>query len=575
MTGKTSLLPPDYIEIPAAAADDLEKSLKNPAPGKIAAALWRRDSSVWKGSQELIKNRLGWLDLPENTARKLPEIERFSRRVREAGATRVTLAAMGGSALMSKVFGGAFLSEKSPRLEVLDTTVADTIAGSLEKTDFEKTFFIASSKSGKTVETASVANFFFDECSKAIGEQRAAERFAAITDPGTPLFESARERGFGAIFEGDETVGGRFSPLSVFGMVPSAAIGADIGAILSSARDMSARVKGTETGGANCNTALRLAVAVDLFCKRGNGKFYVRCSDGIAGFDRFVEQIVGESLGKDGAAVLPVAHPLPESGREKFGGAFFVCLKNDEETFARAKKTADSGVPVVITVVDGKQGLGGEIFRWETAVAIAGAMWGVNPFDQPDVENAKAQARRFMEIHSREGSLPFPAPDFTDGGAEFSATEKLTDADGFRPYFEKNAAKKREDGYFCVQAFLDGADEKNRLAMEKFRAALSQTFGVTVTADIGPAYLHSSGQIHKGDGGKGFFIQIGGACAKDVAIPASPHSGASFEILKNAQMLGDREALENAGRKVVQITSPAGAADAIAKASKLLGIDAS
>lgn len=573
MMNKAAPLPPDYVEFFGGFSDGFEKSLEEAARDRIAGRIWERDCSVWKGDAELIANRLGWLSLPENTAQSLEKIERFARRCRQTGAERVVLAGMGGSALASKVFGNTFASEGFPRLTVLDTTVADTIAAVAGEADFGKTFFIVSSKSGRTVETVSLADFFFERCARSLGAEKAAERFAVITDNGTPLYISAKKRGF-AVFEGDETVGGRFSPLSFFGMVPAAVAGGDVGKILSGARSMSMRLRSPEISGANANTALRLAMAISLFCGKGNGAFYVRCSDQLAGFDRFVEQIIGESTAKQGRSVLPIVHPCSPVS-EGVSGAVFVCLKDDAKLISRARSAASGGMPVVMTVLEDRHGIGGEVFRWEMAAAILGALRGVNPFDQPDVENAKAQARRFMNIYREKGSLPFPAPDFKDADIEFRTSDPVPDAGQLRSYLRENARKRKKNGYFSVQAFLDGSDGKLRKAVENFRAAVSKRFGVAVTADFGPAYLHSSGQIHKGDAGNGLFIQLCGKCREDISIPEyTPDSGgASFEILKDAQALGDKEALELKGRKVVQIKFLSDAVSGIGRASGLLGIE--
>ncbi len=570
MTDKAASFSDDYFELFGNLTDEFEKSLKT-VPGDIIDRIWERDCSVWKGDEGLIADRLGWLSLPENTVCSLGEIEGFARRLRQIGAERIVLIGMGGSSLVSKVFGRAFSSEGSPRLTVLDTTVADTVAAVCEEIDFARTVFIVSSKSGRTIETASLADFFFERCSQNLGKSETAERFAAITDPGTPLRLSAERKGFASIFAGDKTVGGRFSPLSFFGIVPAAAVGADVKKILSDAQKMSEALRGGQTSGPLGNSALRLAMAINFFCKNGNGAFSVHCSEKIAGFDRFVEQILGESLAKEGRSVLPVVHSGSGVSGE-VSGAVFVCLKEDAELMSRARGVAGGGTPVVMTVPEDRYGLGGEIFRWEFTAAILGALWRINPFDQPDVEKAKTQTRRFMKTYGERGKLPFPPPDFKHEGIEFRASDPVPDIKQLRFYLEKNAAARRKNGYFSIQAFLDGSDGKLRDGVEKLRASLSKRFGVTVTADFGPAYLHSSGQIHKGDAGKGLFIQLCGKCLNDMKIPRyTPDSGgASFEILKDAQTLGDREALELKGRKVVEIRFSSDSANGISGIIKLL-----
>ncbi len=571
MTDESDSLENGWIELLGAGAREFENSLENAELSRIMERIWKRDRSLWKGNCELIGNRLGWLSLPENTARSLPEINKFAERLRAAGIRDIVLIAMGGSALMSKVFGKAFSPPGSARLTVLDTTVPDTIAEVCGKIDFTKTFFIVSSKSGGTIETVSVADFFFEKCRDKIGDRKTAEQFAAITDPGTPLCEISEKRGF-TVFAGDETVGGRFSPLSLFGMIPGSAIGANAEKILSSAAAMAGKLGSGNASGANPNTALRLAAAVDFFCKKGGGAFHLRCSKAIEGFDRFIEQIVGESLGKEGRSVLPVAHPF--SGDEKSPGTFFVCLKNDTELISHARKTAAGGTPVVMTLLEDTNALGGEIFRWEMAVAVLGALWEVNPFDQPDVESAKSQTRRFMKIRREKGGLPFSKPDFKHGDIEFRTSDSLRNAGELRSYFEKNAGERKKEGYFSIQAFLNSSDKKMSEALESFRYSLSKAFGVTVTADWGPCYLHSSGQIHKGDRGNGFFIQMSGKCRSGIRVPPdTPESGgAPFEALKEAQMLGDREALESRGRKVVQIKFVSEVENGISEVAKLLGL---
>ncbi len=572
MKDKIAGVADDYFEILGADTEKVEKSLQNPALGDIVKAIWKRDCSVWKGEVDAIRNRLGWLSLPENTTRSVEEIERFARSCRRAGIRRFVLTGMGGSVLASKVFAKTFAPADEVCVTVVDTTVGDTIAAVVSGIDFNETFFIVSSKSGRTIETVSVADFFFERCSQSLGAAKAAGKFAVITDPGTPMFESAKSKGFAAVFAGDKTVGGRFSPLSVFGMVPAAVIGADTGKILRSARDMAQRSRGTKTSGADCNTALRLAIAIDIFCKKGNGAFHIICSEAIAGFERFAEQMIGESLGKEGRRVLPVAHDLPAS--RKVSGAVFICLKNDTVMIDRARNAAETGIPIVIITLENEYGIGGEFFRLEMAVAILGALWNINPFDQPDVENTKSQTQNLIKIYEKKKKLSFSVPDFKHGNIEFRMSDPVTGSGRLLPYLEKCAMERKEKGYFCIQAFLDGSDRKLRNAVELFRYGLSETLGITTTADFSPAHLHSSGQLHKGGSDGGLFIQLLGKSGRDMEIPSQPQGNGrlSFEILKDAQALGDMKALESKGRKVVQIRFLSDACDGILSVSELLGI---
>ena len=492
--------------------------------------LWARDPTLWAsaGTAELA-DRLGWLNLPARMELESERLLGFADRVRHEDVDRVVLLGMGGSSLAAEVFARTFgVRDGFPVLEVADSSHPDAVALLLQRIDPARTLFVVSSKSGGTVETLSLFRLFWSRA-EAIGP-RPGDRFVAITDPGSSLETLGRERRFREIFGGPPDVGGRYSALSVFGLVPAALIGLDIDRLLGHARAMAVACA-TPDG----NPGVELGAVLAELARAGRDKLTVVTSPGLAAFPDWLEQLVAESTGKEGRGLVPVlGEALPEPGScgdDRVFVELALAAEAEDQRDAELAALAAAGHPVIRTALESPFQLGGEIFRWEVAVAAASAALGVHPFDQPDVQLAKELARRAMDTG---------VPD-THGGEEDpdARTAKLT---GFLEQVEGR-------DYLAVQAFLAPTDGVRRRLAELQRC-LGERTGVAVTVGFGPRFLHSTGQLHKGGPATCLCLQLTDRPATDVEIP---EAGASFARLVACQARGDLEALQQRGRRALRL----------------------
>ena len=533
---------------------------------KIMKRIWARDHSVWKESPKEISNRLGWLRCPENMMGAIEDISAFADEVRGAGFTHALLLGMGGSSLAPWVFRRVFGVEAGYLdLAVLDSTDPGAVLEHARGLDPSRTLYIVSTKSGGTVETVSLMKYFFNRAVEALGEGRAPERFIAITDPGSGLESIAGELGFRRVFLNDPDIGGRYSALSYFGLVPAALMGMNLGLLLERAQRMAINTQAynyCSPGGDN--SAACLGAAVGELALAGRDKLTLLTSPALAPFGAWVEQLIAESTGKEGKGVLPVCGEEPLSPTEYADDRLFVSLTlrgADEGDFG-LEELAGAGHPVVSIELSDLYDLGGEMFRWEMVTAVAGAVMGINPFDQPDVESAKAFARKMVAVYGERGVLPEPRPSVEEDGVRLYAD---FDADGVagavREFlssgkWERDGSSER--GYVALLAYLKPGRDVDR-ALGELRGAVRRRVRAAVTLGYGPRYLHSTGQLHKGDAGRGLFIIFTADNALDAPIPELPGSAhppstmMSFGVLERAQALGDREALMAAGRRVLWI----------------------
>ena len=445
---------------------------------ELVARIWARDATLWTGVDE--DRWLGWLDEPRRIRERLPELESFADSVRRDGFSDVVLAGMGGSSLAPEVLRRSFRSEA---FHALDTTHPAAIRSLEERLDLERTFFVVASKSGTTLETRCHMEYFWERAG------RRGEAFAAVTDPGSRLEEQARERGFRAVFDGEPTIGGRYSALSVFGMVPAVLMGIDLSRLLLRAVEMADACRSEEG-----NPGLELGERLGHGWREGRDKVLV--NPDVGGFGLWAEQLLAESTGKQGKGLVPV----PGEAREGPD-------RQSEE----------------VRVTDPYE-LGQEFYRWEFGTAVAGAVMEINPFDQPNVQEAKD---RTNEILTR-GDEP-------DLGPVGSLDELL--------------AQARAGDYFCIQAFVEPTEEaERRIAAARERVA--EATGLVTTAGFGPRYLHSTGQLHKGGPASGLYLQVVDD-AEELPIPGSPFG---FRRLLRAQAAGDFDALRERGRRVARTT---------------------
>ncbi|NQT70021.1 MAG: glucose-6-phosphate isomerase [Desulfobacteraceae bacterium] len=540
---------------------DVDHALQQIKENNILSRIWSHDHTVWKDDPAEISNRLGWLHSPEKMTDAVDQITAFVEEVRGAGFTHALLLGMGGSSLAPEVLRCTFgVKDGYLNLAVLDSTDPEAVLEKMEEFDVSKTLYIVSTKSGGTVETASFMKFFYNEVLKSVGADKAGEHFIAITDPGSSLEATAKELKFKKVFLNDPNIGGRYSALSYFGLVPAALIGMDLTLMLERAAIMAQNTASCNGTARTDNSAALLGAAMGELAIAGRDKVTLIISPPVSYFGAWVEQLIAESTGKEGKGILPVSGETVSSP-DKYGhDRLFIYLRlNGDDTYdASVQALRDDGRPVIRLDLRDQYDLCGEFFRWEMAAVIAGMCLGINPFDQPDVESAKVLAREMVAAYHMDGKLPRLTPDFQSEG--ISVYSDLT-ANSIAEVFLKflSLAQPGEDeaagrSYIAVQAYIMPHPETDE-ALKKLQTKIQQHYRLAVTVGYGPRFLHSTGQLHKGDGGNGLFIQLTADLKKDLPIPdqaGGSTSSISFGVLKNAQARGDRQALLDAGRQVIR-----------------------
>jgi glucose-6-phosphate isomerase len=529
---------------------------------QIIERIWKHDHTVWNENPEEISNRLGWLQSHTVMKKRLGEINNLVNQVRADGYNQALLLGMGGSSLAPEVFRKIFsLSDGFLDLDILDSTDPGAVIEQEKKLDLHKTLVIVSTKSGGTVETASLMKYFYNKMASALGSEQTGKHFIAITDPGSSLEKTALELNFRATFLNDPAIGGRYSALSYFGLVPAALIGVNLETLLDSASGMalSAKTGGSpmETG----NSAALLGVALGTLGSKGRNKVTLISSPPIESFGTWIEQLIAESTGKEGKGLLPVVSESLSSPEIYASDRFFIYLHLDGDAVGEqgVKRLIDAEQPLIQFNLADQYALGGELFRWMFATAIAGWVMGINPFDQPNVESAKILAREMVMAYQEKGELPALQPDLrVDGGIEVysgQTAENLQQVwDDFLKEADFGINNIKNRSYIAIHAYLKPDPATDR-ALQRLRDQIRAASGLAVTVGYGPRFLHSTGQLHKGDAGKGLFVQLTAPIKTDLPIPDQPgssQSSISFGLLKTAQALGDRQALLDAGRKVIR-----------------------
>lgn len=498
---------------------------------QIMQRIWSHDHTVWKENPSEISNRLGWLEIAEKMREQTGRLRTFANNILADGYTDALLLGMGGSSLAPEVFAKTFGDGSDGlNLHILDSTDADAVRAATNRLDLAKTLFIVSTKSGGTVETLSFFKYFFNQIGDGAGSQ-----FVAITDPGSRLETIAQEYHFREIFLNDPNLGGRYSALSYFGLVPASLVGLDLDRLLESAIKMAENAK---THGPQ-NQSARLGAVLGELGKAGVDKLTIFTSPEIASFGDWVEQLMAESTGKEGKGILPVVHepagPVDVYGRDRI--FVYLHLLNDVTHDPDFEAWAAANHPVVKIPLGDKYDLGGQFFLWEMATAVAGYFLNIQPFDQPNVEAAKILARQMVAEFMEKGSLP-------------AGDSALVTAESLRQFVKKT----KPGDYVAIQAYIQPTAEADAL-LQTLRTRLRNKYQVATTVGYGPRFLHSTGQLHKGDRGNGFFIQLASDPVADVAIPdkaGQPDSTMTFGVLKLAQALGDAQALEEADRRVIR-----------------------
>jgi len=522
----------------------VEAALKEADEERVLPRLRARDHTLWKPDPADIANRLGWLDAPETMVDRVGELKAFAEETAKDGFTRVLLMGMGGSSLAAAVIRSTFGVKKGfPDLAVLDSTVPAAVLNCAGRLDIKRTLFIVSTKSGDTVETISFFKYFFSRAVETSGTA-AGRQFIAITDPGSPLVERGLKCDFRRIFLNDPSIGGRYSALSLFGLVPAALIGVDPGSLLEDARSLFAG-----DGGA---AGVKLGVVLGELAAAGRDKMSLSISPALPGLGDWVEQLIAESTGKEGRGILPIPGESPAECKAHGNDIIFIYISIEGETLFddHLKAIEDEGHPAIRILIADRSRLGSQFLLWEIATAAAGWRLGINPFDQPDVEAAKEQARRMTAEYLKRGSFPGESPAAEEGALKAYGNISAESPEDVLSRFLSRVTRKN---YIALQAFVEPKDETGAL-LSALSNAIRQRCGTSVTVGYGPRYLHSTGQLHKGDGGHGMFIQFTADDPEDVPIPGDDlaPSALTFGALKYAQAMGDRKALENAGRPVIR-----------------------
>ncbi|MBA2504763.1 MAG: bifunctional transaldolase/phosoglucose isomerase [Thermoleophilaceae bacterium] len=508
--------------IEAGIPDDLRAKIKARAKQsedeEVARRVWRKDETLWGGPGPEIGNRLGWLTVADNMLEAAPELRSWAESVAGEGYTDAVLCGMGGSSLAPEVFRLSYGEIPGAlNLHVLDSTDSGAIKAVEDAIDLDKTLFIVSTKSGGTIETLSLYKHFRAKIDDG-------QHFVAVTDPGSGLEKLAEEQDFRRIFLADPNIGGRYSALTHFGIVPAALMGVDVEAVLN--RALVAEQNCAHYGSTADNSGLWLGLAMGELAREGRDKVTFFVSQPIEGFSLWVEQLIAESTGKEGKGILPVAGE-PIGAPEAYGDdRVFVYLRNgdepDEDTDAKVKALADAGHPTVtLTTEGGPSDLGRIFFFAEFAVAVSGWVLGINAFNQPNVQEAKDATNKVLEGYESSGSLP----DVADASDE-DLRALLAEAGPGR--------------YVAIMGYLEPSEEFDA-AVTDLRVAIRDARRVTTTYGYGPRFLHSTGQLHKGGPKTGIFLQL--LHDVDVAeeIPGSPFD---FTTLKHAQSIGDIETLK-------------------------------
>ena len=523
--------------------------------GKVRR-LWRGDTSLWSDSDE--DQWLGWLHIVSGQLDHAESIRAIVEDVRAGGFEHILLLGMGGSSLGPEVMRRTFgIVDGFPELLVLDSTVPAQVRAFEKKVNLAKTLFIVSSKSGSTTEPNVFKQYFFDKVEREVG-QEAGSHFIAVTDPGTKLHRMAKGDHFRHIAHGVPTIGGRYSVMSHFGMVPAAVMGVDVPRFLDNAEIMvqsCASVVPPEV-----NPGVELGIILGTLAQRGRDKVTLIASPGIKSLGAWLEQLLAESTGKEGKGLVPIDNE-PLGPPEAYGDdRVFVHLRlapaPSKEQDVAAEALQGAGHPVVRITLMESMDLGQEFFRWEVATAVAGSVLGINPFNQPDVEASKVATRRLTTAYEETGELHSETPLLADGDLRLFADARNVEAmaasaksKDLKEYLKAHLGRLEAGDYFAINAYVE-MNEENQKELNAIRRTVRATKKVATTLGYGPRFLHSTGQLHKGGPNSGVFLQITSEDADDLAIPGRKYS---FGILKRFQAQGDFEVLVERGRRVLRV----------------------
>ena len=517
--------------------------------------LWKRDASVWTGGPEA--KWLGWLDILDREAKNIDAYLALAGEVKQAGYANALLLGMGGSSLGPEVLAQTLGSQPGfPPLRILDSTDPVQVKETEDAVDLAKTIFVVSSKSGSTLEPNVFRDYFLSRAKAVVGE-KAGSRFVAVTDPGSAMERAATKDGFAHIFHGDPEIGGRYSVLSAFGLVPAAIMGLDVGKLIATAQTM-ARSCGPDVP-PKANPGIRLGLAMGSAAQAGRDKVTIVAPKPLADFGAWAEQLIAESTGKNGHGLIPVdAEPLGAPGvygRDRLFIQFRLDGEADIDQDAAVSALEAAGHPVVRIELAAKEDVVQEFFRWEFATAVAGAVIGIDPFDQPDVEASKIKTRELTDAVEQSGTLPGERPIWSGDGVELFTDPKNAEAlkkagaTDLAGWLKAHLARAGDGDYVAFLAYLD-RNPRHTEMLTRMRVAVRDAKKVATCVGFGPRFLHSTGQAYKGGPNSGVFLQITGKPGHDLDIPSRKFS---FGTVEAAQARGDFEVLAERGRRALRV----------------------
>ena len=533
-------------------AEAVNAALAEAALANVIERIWNKDASLWKteaAHQKIIANALGWLTVSTEMLAVADELKAFAEGVSAAGFEHVMVCGMGGSSLCPEVLRQTFGRQQGfPELLVLDSTDPDTINHFNEQIDLEKTLFVIASKSGTTTEPIAFHRYWYNEVARV--SDVPGNAFVTITDPGSQMADTAAAEGFKRIFLNQPDIGGRYSALSYFGMVPAALMGLDAARLLRQTDSMT-KACGTQVK-VNKNPAAILGAVLGECARAGRDKLTIVTDQKLAALGLWIEQLIAESTGKEGKGIVPVVgEPLGEVscyGNDRL----FVSIgvgPADDETNSKLKALEAAGHPVVYRTLGEVYDLGAEFFLWEMATAFAGWRLGIDPFDQPNVQESKDATKALLEKYKSDGKLPEQAALASDGqltvysGGEVGATLSIGEA------LRAHCAQIKPGDYVALLAYIEETPETES-ALQTIRTNVRDATHCATTTGYGPRFLHSTGQLHKGGPDSGVFIQITAPDKIDCPGPEAPYT---FSILKDAQALGDFQSLLKHGRRALRV----------------------
>jgi len=540
-------LPKELKAAVDASLDDWKKNNK-------VARLWQKDASLWSNTDE--GNWLGWLTITQEQLANLDTLKQFAAEVKKAKFKHVLLLGMGGSSLCPEVLRMTFGKVAGfPELHVLDSTDPTQIKAIEKKLDLKTTLCIVSSKSGGTLEPNIFKQYFFERVKKAVGEKLVGSRFIAVTDPGSKMQQVAETDKFWKIFAGVPSIGGRYSALSNFGMVPAAAMGLDVGKFLKGTHEM-VNACGANSA-ADANPGVILGTILGVAANHGRDKITIITSPGVFDLGAWLEQLIAESTGKIGKGIIPVDREKlakPDTyGSDRVFAYLQLANKTNKAQDAAVAALEKAGHPVIRITLPNVYTLGQEFFRWEIATAVAGSIIGINAFNQPDVEASKIETKKLTSQYESTGSLPAESPFFTSKDAKLFADERNTAAlSGGKTLGEvlkTHLSRIGAGDYFAVLGYIP-MNAENEKALQAIRHSVRDSKRVATCLGFGPRFLHSTGQAYKGGPNSGLFLQITCDDASDLAVPGQKYT---FGIVKAAQARGDFAVLAERGRRALRV----------------------